>query len=73
MHGPLIATLLVDLLQRQIPEASLVSFSFRAVKPLFDISPFQVCGRREADGRNVQLWAQNSDGALAMEASAVLA
>jgi 3-methylfumaryl-CoA hydratase len=73
VHGPLIATLLVDLLQRQAPEASLASFTFRAVKPLFDIAPFQVCGRRESDGKTVQLWAQNADGALAMEASAVLA
>ena len=37
----------------------------------FDIAPFEVCGR--VDGKTVQLWAKDADGALAMEATAVLA
>lgn len=45
VHGPLIATLLLDLLRRQRPEATVTGFSFRAVRPLFDIAPFAVCGR----------------------------
>ncbi len=69
VHGPLIATLLLDLLRRNLPAATVRSFSFRAVRPLFDIAPFAVCGRPEADGR-VTLWARDATGALAMEGSA---
>jgi 3-methylfumaryl-CoA hydratase len=36
VHGPLIATLLVDLVRRHRPEAHIAHFSFAAVSPLFD-------------------------------------
>ncbi|SFN40686.1 MaoC family dehydratase N-terminal domain-containing protein [Variovorax sp. OV329] len=71
VHGPLIATLLLDLLRREMPQATVKAFSFRAVKPLFDIAPFWVCGRPQ-DGKTVSLWARNADGQLAMEASATI-
>jgi 3-methylfumaryl-CoA hydratase len=71
VHGPLIATLLVDLLERHQPQARVGSFSFRAVRPLFDIHRFTVCGRLDAD-RRVALWARDHEGWLAMEASADL-
>jgi 3-methylfumaryl-CoA hydratase len=70
VHGPLIATLLVDLLQRNMPDAQIAEFDFRAVGPLFDIESFQVCGQPAADGRSVQLWAKNARGELAMQAEA---
>jgi 3-methylfumaryl-CoA hydratase len=73
VHGPLIATLLLDLLRRNLPEATLATFKFRAVSPLFDTAPFEVCGSRAHDGKTVQLWAQNAEGALAMDATAILA
>jgi 3-methylfumaryl-CoA hydratase len=73
VHGPLIATLLADLLQRHLPEARMSAFSFRAVGPLFDTEPFTVCGRPDPDGRTVHLWAQNMRGELAMQAEATLA
>jgi 3-methylfumaryl-CoA hydratase len=72
VHGPLLATLLVDLLRRHRPDALLHRFEFRAMKPLFDVAPFDVCGRPEDDGR-VSLWAQGPDAALAMSAVATLA
>ena len=71
VHGPLIATLLVDLLRRNLPQANVHRFSFRAIRPLFDIHRFTVCGRR--DGDRIALWARDQDGWLAMEASAELA
>jgi 3-methylfumaryl-CoA hydratase len=73
VHGPLIATLLADLLQRNMPDARMASFSFRAVGSLFDIEPFTVCGTPDPDGRTVRLWAKNMRGELAMQAEAVLA
>lgn len=72
VHGPLIATLLLDLLRHEGPDAEVAEYRFRAVRPLFDTAPFLVCGAPEADGRTVRLWARNDDGALAMDATAVL-
>jgi 3-methylfumaryl-CoA hydratase len=72
VHGPLIATLLVDLLRREMSGAVLTQFDFKAASPLFDLHPFSVCGRRDADG-SVQLWARNHLGQLAMSACAVVA
>jgi 3-methylfumaryl-CoA hydratase len=72
VHGPLIATLLLDLLRRELPTARVRRFSFKAVKPIFDIAPFSVCGRLQ-DDKTVHLWAVTSDGHLAMDATAELA
>ena len=72
VHGPLIATLLLDLLRRELPAAQVTGFSFKAMQPIFDVAPFEVCGRRE-DGGTVKLWARTPDGHLAMDASATLA
>lgn len=72
VHGPLIATLLVDLLRRERPEATLVRFDFKALSPLFDLAAFTVCGRPDGD-RRFTLWARGADGALAMQASAEIA
>ena len=71
VHGPLIATLLVDLLRRRLPDAKVARFSFRAMRPLFDIHRFTVCGR--VDGRSVALWTRDHEGWLTMDASAELA
>lgn len=69
VHGPLVATLLLDLLRRSWPEADVNRFQFRAVSPLFDTAPFVVCGAPE-EGGAVSLWARQENGALAMTASA---
>lgn len=73
VHGPLIATLLLDLLRRNLPTAAIAAFEFKAHKPLFDIAPFSVHGQPEGDGRTVRLWATDAEGWLAMSASASLA
>ena len=73
VHGPLIATLLLDLLRRNLPQASVTRFSFRAVRPLYDIAPFSVCGMPDPEGKVVRLWAKDVDGWLAMDATAMLA
>jgi 3-methylfumaryl-CoA hydratase len=72
VHGPLIATLLVDLVHRNLPQASIAHFEFRAVSPIFDTTDFAVCGRREPDSKTVSLWARGPNGELAMTASARL-
>src|SRR5881296_2957527 len=72
VHGPLIATLLLDLLRHQQPDAEVARYEFRAVRPLFDINPFFVCGEPQADGKTFRLWAKDHEGWLAMEATAVV-
>jgi 3-methylfumaryl-CoA hydratase len=73
VHGPLIATLLVDLVRRERPHARIVKFGFKAVRPTFDLHPFHVNGRPSADGKRVALWASDHEGWLTMQAEAELA
>ena len=70
VHGPLIATLLMDLVRRHAPDAQVASFRFKAVRPTFDLHPFKLNGRRE--GNEVKLWAQDHEGWLTMDAVATL-
>lgn len=76
VHGPLIATLLVDLVRQSIVGCTLKSFEFRAIRPTFDIKPFTVCARAELEkdptGKTIAIWAQDHDGWLTMQATAVL-
>jgi 3-methylfumaryl-CoA hydratase len=72
VHGPLIATLLVELLRRHMPPAKITRFAFRSVSPLFDVAPFVLRGKPETDGKSVSLWAESSDEALAMTATATI-
>ncbi len=72
VHGPLIATLLLDLLRRERPQAEVCAFRFKAVRPTFDLHPFRVNGQLDADGRTVRLWAQDHEGWLTMDAVATL-
>jgi 3-methylfumaryl-CoA hydratase len=72
VHGPLIATLLLDLVRRNAPEADVATFRFRAVRPTFDLHPFRVNGQVQPDGKTIKLWAQDHEGWLTMDAVATL-
>jgi 3-methylfumaryl-CoA hydratase len=72
VHGPMVATLLLDLLRQQKPDAEVLSFDFRAVRPLFDTHPFRVCVLAQADGKSFHLWAKDHEGWLAMDATACI-
>jgi 3-methylfumaryl-CoA hydratase len=73
VHGPLTATLLLDLVRRKRPTARLAGFSFRAVSPLFHVNDFTVEGEPTAGDGGAKLWAMNHEGALAMTATAEFA
>ena len=73
VHGPLIATLLMDLLRRQQPEARVLRFEFKAVRPTFDTHAFSVHGQPSPDGKSVHLWGCDHEGWLTMDATATLA
>jgi 3-methylfumaryl-CoA hydratase len=74
VHGPLLATLLLDLVRRHAPEATVTTFEFRAMRPVFDIHRFTVCGQPAADApsQSISLWIRDHEGALAMDATATL-
>ena len=69
VHGPLIATLLVDLWRHQHPQATLTHFAFKALRPTFDIHRFAVCGQATGQGQ-ADLWAHDHEGWLTMQAQA---
>jgi 3-methylfumaryl-CoA hydratase len=72
VHGPLTATLLIDLVRRSLPGESIASFSFKAVNPLFDHAPFYLYAAHTPGSSEVTLWAANSDGVLCVDARATL-
>jgi 3-methylfumaryl-CoA hydratase len=72
VHGPLLATLLLDLLRHRLPQADVASYRFRAIRPTFDIDGFTVRGEPSADGKSVHLWAHDHAGWLTIDATAEL-
>jgi 3-methylfumaryl-CoA hydratase len=77
VHGPLIATLLVDLVRQSIPACKLKNFEFRAIRPTFDINVFKVSAKpdleKDPSGKTISIWAEDHEGWLTMQATAVLA
>jgi len=65
VHGPLLATLMLELAREARPEADIARFSFRARTPVFADEPFIACARDAAGG--LDLWIRGSDGRLAMQ------
>jgi len=73
VHGPLIATLLLEFLQAQVaPGRPVERFEFRAMKPTFDIAPFALHASPPAADGSVSLWSTNNVGAVGMQATAAV-
>jgi 3-methylfumaryl-CoA hydratase len=66
VHGPLIATLLLDLAAREFGANTLKQFSMRAVSPAFIGEPLHLVGKNE--GQNITLAAIGNDGRTVMSA-----
>ncbi|AJA10097.1 hypothetical protein SKP52_16110 [Sphingopyxis fribergensis] len=66
VHGPLIATLLMDHFLRTAPRASPRHFSFRAEAPLIDGAPVDLCLAHDGDA--ARLWARDAAGRRTMRA-----
>ena len=58
--------------RRNMPDATVEAFRFKAVRPTFDLNPFRVNGQLQNDGTSVKLWAQDHEGWLTMDAIATL-
>jgi hydroxyacyl-ACP dehydratase HTD2-like protein with hotdog domain len=71
VHGPLQATLMAGLAQRVAPGRRIAAFSFRGLRPLFDLAPFAVLAV-PGDGA-VTLETRDADGYPCMQAEAALA
>lgn len=72
VHGPLLATLLLDLLRAEMPEADVATIVFRANRPTFDTHDFFVCGEPMPDGAGVRLWGTDHEGWLTMDCTVTL-
>jgi 3-methylfumaryl-CoA hydratase len=70
VHGPLTATLLLDLAQRELGANMLKSFAFRGQAPAFVGEALHLVGKQE--GSEVTLAALGSDGRMVMSANAVV-
>lgn len=68
VHGPLTATLLLDLAQRHLGANALKSFAFRGLSPAFAGERLHLLGKR--DGAALTLLALGSDGREVMKADA---
>lgn len=66
VHGPLLATLLLDHVNANVKDRRVAKFNFRAVRPTFDNAPFTVSGKR--DGDQVSLWTTDAEGFVGMTA-----
>jgi len=70
VHGPLMATLLMDMAVREFQDGILRRFSYRAVSPVFDTGSFSLNGKCVGNGAFAELWITDTDGNLAMQAEA---
>jgi 3-methylfumaryl-CoA hydratase len=70
VQGPLLATLLMDLLRRNVPDAAVRGLEFKAVSSAFVDRPLHLRGQVESD--TVRLWAGDDEGRLVMSAQAEL-
>lgn len=71
VHGPLMATLLLDLVRRHSTRR-LKNFRFKALRPVFecaDARPIRLCGQA-LNEQALQLWVQDHEGLVCMQASA---
>jgi 3-methylfumaryl-CoA hydratase len=71
VHGPLTATLLLDLVQRELGSNCLQQFAFRGQSPAFAGEAMHLVGKQIGD--QIEMAALGSDGRVVMSASGVLA
>ncbi|MEO1292483.1 MAG: MaoC family dehydratase N-terminal domain-containing protein [Pseudomonadota bacterium] len=79
VHGPLLATLMLELLREQGPDRPVKHFAFRAASPVLHTEPFEACGEptRHQGQDGADLWIRAPQGAglgrLAMSGSVTFA
>jgi len=63
VHGPLTASYMLYQAMEKNPGTRVTQFDFQARAPLFDIAPFQVAGKANADGTH-SLWSITPQGTV---------
>jgi 3-methylfumaryl-CoA hydratase len=58
---------LAGLGQKLNPDARIAAFEFRALKPVFDLHPFEICAG-EVNDDSVDLWVKDFEGHVTMKA-----
>ena len=72
VHGPLIATMLVGLVSRNLPARPVAAFAFRAMAPIFDDRPFHLCAHVTQGNPDVRVWVENFEGGLCIDGHVTL-
>lgn len=67
VHGPLMATLMVELVRHAHPGRRIARFQFRALAPVFDGAPMTVAGQPAAEDHIAAVWVADADGRLCMK------
>lgn len=72
VHGPLLATMLIDLWREHVPGQTLTRFRFRALAPVFDLTPFCLRGNLPDNQGQCSLWVTDNNGQLCLQAEALV-
>ncbi|CAG8614497.1 7215_t:CDS:2, partial [Dentiscutata heterogama] len=73
VHGPLICTLLLDLIRDNLPNSYIKTFNYKALSPLYVDEEFKVCGKKcHTNNASIDVWAENVHGGIAMKGTAII-
>ena len=69
VHGPFLATLMLDCFIKHHPGVKISNFEFKAHHPVFDLNPFKICGQNPNGDNQAELWVQDIEKNLCIRAS----
>jgi len=75
VHGPLIATLLLNFVQTRVAQGrSIRAFEFKALRPTFDLSSFHLhASPADGPGEVLNIWSSNNTGQVGLDGRITLA
>jgi 3-methylfumaryl-CoA hydratase len=73
VQSSLVSQLLMEMCRKELPAQQLKSFDFKSVRQIYDTGKFTIAGNPSADSREAELWTLDSDGRVAMAATAKFA
>jgi 3-methylfumaryl-CoA hydratase len=70
VQSSLVSQLMVEMCRREVPGRQLSQFDFKSWRQIYDTGKFSIAGNPPQDGRGAELWAIDSEGRVAMTATA---
>ena len=67
-----LATLMLDCFIKHHPGLKIRNFEFKAHHPVFDLNPFQICGKNPNGDNQAELWVQDLEKNLCMKSCVTL-